>query len=209
MEIGSNFYNYNYDYTARANAQQRSSSKEQGVQLDTRGLEKNESSNETKNKQEQENSTTKDSTQLSNEEKAQLAELKAADSRVKAHEAAHQSGPAASGGASFTYKKGPDGVMYAVGGEVPVRIETGSTPQESIMNLQGVIATALAPADPSPQDVSIASKARVMMMKAQQELAQEIQEKMRNSNGYAQNAKNEYEKNSTTDSQEKNSAITA
>jgi len=141
MEIGSNFYNYNIDYTARANAQQQATSKQQGVEQGTRGLEKNESSNETKNKQEQENSTTKDSTQLSNEEKAQLAELKAADSRVKAHEAAHQSGPAASGGASFTYKKGPDGVMYAVGGEVPVRIETGSTPQESIMNLQGVIVT--------------------------------------------------------------------
>lgn len=77
---------------------------------------------------------------------------------------------------------------------MPVRIETGSTPQESIMNLQGVIATALAPADPSPQDISIASKARVMLMKAQQELSQEIQEKMRNSNGYSQNAKNEYEK---------------
>lgn len=209
MEIVNNTFNYAYDYTLRANAQRQATSKEQGVQLDTRGLEKNESSNETKNKQEQENSTTKDSTQLSNEEKAQLAELKAADSRVKAHEAAHQSGPAASGGASYTYKKGPDGVMYAVGGEVPVRIETGSTPQESIMNLQGVIATALAPADPSPQDISIASKARVMMMKAQQELAAEIQEKMRNSSGYAQNAKNEYEKNSTTDSQEKNSAITA
>lgn len=209
MEIVNNTFNYAYDYTLRANAQRQATSKQQGVEQDARGLEKNESSNETKNKQEQENSTTKDSTQLSNEEKAQLAELKAADSRVKAHEAAHQSGPAASGGASFTYKKGPDGVMYAVGGEVPVRIETGLTPQESIMNLQGVIATALAPADPSPQDISIASKARVMLMKAQQELSQEIQEKMRNSNGYAQNAKNEYEKNSTTDSQEKNSAITA
>lgn len=209
MEIGSNFYNYNIDYTARANAQQQATSKQQGVEQDTRGLEKNESSNETKNKQEQENSTTKDSTQLSNEEKAQLSELKAADSRVKAHEAAHQSGPAASGGASYTYKKGPDGVMYAVGGEVPVRIQTGSTPQESITNLQGVIATALAPADPSPQDISIASKARVMMMKAQQELAAEIQEKMRNSSGYAQNAKSEYEKNSTADSEDKNSQITA
>lgn len=209
MEIGSNTFNYAYDYTLRANAQRQATSKEQGVEQDTRGLEKNESSNKSKNNQEENSSTTKDLTQLSNEEKAQLAELKAADSRVKAHEAAHQSGPAASGGASFTYKKGPDGVMYAVGGEVPVRIETGSTPQESIMNLQGVIATALAPADPSPQDISIASKARVMLMKAQQELSQEIQEKMRNSNGYAQNAKNEYEKNSTTDSQEKNSAITA
>lgn len=209
MEIVNNTFNYAYEYTLRANAQRQATSKEQGVEQDTRGLEKNEASNKSKNNQEENSSATKDLTQLSNEEKAQLAELKAVDSRVKAHEAAHQSGPAASGGASYTYKKGPDGVMYAVGGEVPVRIETGSTPQESITKLQGVIATALAPADPSPQDISIASKARVMMMKAQQELAQEIQEKMRNSNGYAQNAKNEYEKNSTTDSQEKNSAITA
>lgn len=209
MEIGNNFYNYNIDYTARANAQQRSSSNKQGVEQDTRGLEKNESSNETKNKQEQDNTAIKDLTQLSNEEKVQLSQLKAVDSRVKAHEAAHQSGVAASGGASYTYKKGPDGVMYAVGGEVPVRIETGSTPQESIANLQGVIATALAPADPSPQDISIASKARVMMMKAQQELAQEIQEKMRNSSGYTQNAKNEYEKNTNTEPENKNSEITA
>jgi hypothetical protein len=209
MEIGSNFYNYNFDYTSRVNAQQQATSKQQGVEQDTRGVEKNESSNQSKNNQEQENTATKDPTQLTSDEKAQLSQLKAVDSRVKAHEAAHQSGAAASGGASFTYKKGPDGVMYAVGGEVPVRIQTGSTPQESIANLQGVIATALAPADPSPQDVSIASKARVMMMKAQQELAQEIQEKMRKSTGYTQNAKNEYEKNTNTDSENKNSEITA
>jgi hypothetical protein len=209
MEIGSNFYNYNYDYTTRANAQQQAISKQQGVEQETRGVEKNESSNQTKKNQEQESNTTKDPTQLTTDEKAQLSELKAVDTRVKAHEAAHQSGPAASGGASFTYQKGPDGVMYAVGGEVPVRIETGSTPQESIMNLQGVIATALAPADPSPQDISIASKARVMLMKAQQEFAQEIEEKMRNSNGYAQNAKNEYEKNSSADAENNNTKITA
>ena len=114
-----------------------------------------------------------------------------------------------SGGASFTYQKGPDGIMYAIGGEVPVRIQTGSTPQESLTNLQGVVATALAPADPSPQDISIASKARVMMMKAQQELAQEIQEKINGTDSYTQNAKNEYEKNSNTASEDTNSAISA
>lgn len=209
MEIGSNFYNYNIDYTARANAQQQATSKSHGVEQGTRGVEKNEASNQSKNNQEENGDLNNDPTKLTTDERAQLAELKSVDTRVRAHEAAHQSGAAASGGASFSYKKGPDGVMYAVGGEVPVRIETGSTPQESIANLQGVIATALAPADPSPQDISIASKARVMMMKAQQELAQEIQEKMRNSSSYAQNAKSEYEKNSTADSEQKNSAMTA
>lgn len=216
MEIGFSPFNYPYDFsydpTARANAQEQAAAGNQGVEKGTRGLEKNESSNETNNRQNQEqqnSSGSKNPTELTSDERAHLAELKAVDTKVRAHEAAHQSGPAASGGASYTYKKGPDGIMYAVGGEVPVRIQTGSTPQESIMNLQGVIATALAPADPSPQDISIASKARVMMMKAQQELAQEIQEKVNNSEGYAKNAKNEYEKNSNTESEEPNTPITA
>lgn len=216
MEIGFSPFNYPYDFsydtTARANAQQQATASNQGVEQGTRGLEKNESSNETNNRQNQEqqnNGGSKNSTELTSDERAQLAELKAVDTKVRAHEAAHQSGAAAAGGASFTYQKGPDGIMYAVGGEVPVRIQTGSTPQESISNLQGVIATALAPADPSPQDISIASKARVMMMKAQQELALEIQEKINNSEGYAQNAKSEYEKNSNTESEEPSTPITA
>lgn len=213
MEIGNNTstFGYNVDYFSRANAQQQVSSNQQGVEQDTRGVEKDESSNQTDNNQEQSNQsqTTQNSTELTSEEKAQLTELKAADAQVRAHEAAHQSGPAAVGGASYTYAKGPDGVMYAIGGEVPVQIKTGSEPQETISNLQGVIATALAPADPSPQDLSIASKARVMMMKAQQEFTQEIQEKISNTDGYALNAKNQYEQNSNTDSTEKNSDIIA
>ncbi len=207
MEIGNNTstFGYNVDYFSRANAQKQIVSEKNGTQEDTRGLEKNDASKKSEENKEQSN---KDNTQLTQEEKVELTKLKAADTKVRAHEAAHQSGPAASGGASFTYQKGPDGVMYAVAGEVPVRIQTGSTPQESISNLQGVIATALAPADPSPQDLSVASKARVMLMKAQQEFAQEIQEKMLESNKYSQNAKNQYEQNNT-ESNEKSADITA
>lgn len=193
MEIGNNTFNYNVDYFSRANAQQQTQTTQEGREPDTRGVEKDEASSQTKSNTQEHNN--KSSAELSAQDRIELAELKSTDSQVRAHEAAHQSGPAASGGASFTYKKGPDGIMYAVGGEVPVRIQTGSTPQETISNLQGVIATALAPADPSPQDISIASKARVMMMKAQQEFAQEIQEKLSNQEGYAQNAKKEYEQN--------------
>lgn len=196
MEIGYNTYIYNnVDYFSKTNAQEQANNK--GHEHDTRGLEKNESSNEAKN-----NSQEKDekSTELTPQEKAKVTELKAIDTKVRAHEAAHQSGPAASGGASFTYAKGPDGIMYATGGEVPVLIQTGSTPQETISNMQGVIATALAPADPSPQDISIASKARVLMMKAQQEFAKEIQEKISNSNEYSQKAKSAYEENSNIES---------
>ncbi len=208
MEIGNytSTFGYNVDYFSRANAQQQAVSNQQGVQQDTRGLEKNDSSSKSEKNQNQEK---QDPTQLTQDERVELSKLKAVDTKVRAHEAAHQSGPAASGGASFTYEKGPDGVMYAVGGEVPVRIETGSTPQETISNLQGVIATALAPADPSPQDLSIASKARVMMMKAQQEFAKEIQDKISNSEGYSQNAKNQYEQNSSPQSKDNVSDIFA
>lgn len=210
MEIGNNTstFGYNVDYFSRATAQQQAVTDEQGVQQDSRGLEKNEASNEsTNNEQEQ---TSNDPTQLTNEERAYLSELRGIDSKVRAHEAAHQSGPAAAGGANFSYTKGPDGVMYAIGGEVPVSIETGSTPQESITNLQGVIATALAPADPSPQDLSIASRARVMMMQAQQELSQQIQEKVSESSGYTENAKEQYEQNSgTQDDEEEQTSISA
>jgi hypothetical protein len=208
MEIGNNTstYGFNVDYFSRANAQKQIVSEKNGTQEDTRGLEKNDASKKTEENKEQSN---KNNTELTQDEKLQLNQLKAADTKVRAHEAAHQSGPAASGGASFTYEKGPDGVMYAVAGEVPVRIQTGSTPQESISNLQGVIATALAPADPSPQDLSVASKARVMLMKAQQEFAQEIQDKLSKSNEYSQNAINQYEQNSNSESNDKNADITA
>jgi len=208
MEIGNytSTFGYNVDYFSRANAQQQAVSNQQGTQQDTRGVEKNDSSTKTKSDEEQ---NSENSTELTSQEKVEVSKLKAIDTQVRAHEAAHQSGPAASGGASFTYEKGPDGIMYAVAGEVPVRIQTGSDPQETISNLQGVIATALAPADPSPQDLSIASKARVMMMKAEQEFAKEIEEKMSNSDEYSQNAKNQYKQNSNPQSNEKVSDIIA
>jgi hypothetical protein len=193
MEIGNNLYNYSVDYYSKLNAQKQATN--QDHEDDTRGLEKNETSNETKNNPQQKN---ENSTELTTDEKAELAKLQSIDSKVRAHEAAHQSGTAASGGASFTYVKGANGVMYAVGGEVPIRMQSGSTPQETMANAQGVIATALAPADPSAQDIAVASKARVILMKAQQEFAQEIQEKISNSSKYTKSAKKLYEENSTS-----------
>ena len=199
MEISNNnFYSYNIDYFSRAKIQNEAIAKEQNVEEDTNALEKNEAFSNLKDDKEKENNPG----QLSSSEKVEVYKLKAIDSQVRAHEAAHQSGPAASGGASYTYTKGPDGVMYAVAGEVPIQIETGSTPQETMSNMQDVIATALAPADPSPQDLSIASKARVLMMKAQQEYAKELQEKLLNDNEYEKNAKSEYEKNNDLKSKE-------
>ena len=117
---------------------------------------------------------------LSPGEKQQLHELQARDMEVRTHESAHQ---AASGGmagsASFSYQRGPDGKMYAVGGEVPISMKSGSTPEETIANARQVAAAAMAPANPSPQDYAVASSARVMEMKAQQQLSRELAEQKR------------------------------
>lgn len=120
--------------------------------------------------------------ELSREEQRIVSELQAADTNVRAHEAAHM---AAGGGltspASYTYERGPDNKMYAVAGEVGISTSEGNTPQESLNKVQTIRRAALAPADPSPQDLKVAAQATSMEMSAR---AQILQEKM------AQNSQN-------------------
>jgi hypothetical protein len=120
----------------------------------------------------------KTSNKLTIEQKLMVGKLEARDTHVRAHEAAHQSAGASTGAAHFSYQKGPDGKMYAIGGDVSISYQTGATPQETISNAQTVINAALAPTDPSPQDYAVASSAKVMMMKAEQELSKEQLEKI-------------------------------
>ena len=166
MQIGSNsFYDTSINYSIRLNE------KEELIFED----EKLQAKDDDKKTKESEKSSTQ---ALSTEEKQIISELQARDTEVRAHEAAHQSGGAATGAASYTYQKGPDGRMYAIGGEVPVSMKAGSTPQETIANAQAVIASAMAPADPSGQDQAVAASAMMMITKAQQQLAQEKQNEL-------------------------------
>lgn len=111
---------------------------------------------------------------LSTDEEQLLKELQSRDGEVKSHEAAHQAaGGGMTGAATFSYQKGPDGNMYAIGGEVSISYKSGSTPQETVANARQVIAAAMAPASPSSQDFAVASSAKVMEMKAMQQLAKE------------------------------------
>nr|WP_321268034.1 putative metalloprotease CJM1_0395 family protein [uncultured Sulfurimonas sp.] len=136
----------------------------------------------------------KPSNELTQDEERLVTALQSRDAEVKAHEAAHQSAGASTGAATYTYQLGPDGKMYAIGGEVSISFGTGSTPQETIANAQAVIAAALAPADPSSQDMAVASSAMVMMMKAQQQLARETQDEIMGKETY----KNEADKSNNT-----------
>ena len=100
----------------------------------------------------------------------QLVELQSRDQEVRIHEAAHQAGGLA-GAASYSYQQGSDGKMYAIGGEVSIDTSEGSTPEETIQKATQIQAAALAPADPSSQDMKVAANASAMLVKAQLELA--------------------------------------
>lgn len=98
-----------------------------------------------------------------------IEELKARDREVRAHEAAHRSaaGMYARGATSFTYQRGPDGGRYAIGGEVsidvsPVQGDAHATAQKA----RQIQAAALAPAQPSGQDMAVAAQAAQMAMQA-------------------------------------------
>ncbi len=100
-----------------------------------------------------------------------IAELSRIDRVVRTHEQAHlaAAGGLATSGATYGYQRGPDGVQYAVSGEVSIDMSPGRTPQETIAKAERIQAAAVAPADPSPQDRSVASNAAKMKMQAQQQ----------------------------------------
>ncbi|EDO7897257.1 hypothetical protein GUU33_03190 [Campylobacter coli] len=169
MQIGLN-YNYAsnssyYDKTQKNNAEQENT--------------------ENTNSQNKDSKQNNEQTQMINGVELtiqQVRELQSIDRNVKAHEAAHQAaGGGLAGAASFSYTRGPDNRMYATAGEVPIRMQKGRTPEETIANARQVVAAAMAPADPSPQDYKVAANALKMEFEARAEAtklkAQEAQEK--------------------------------
>ena len=114
--------------------------------------------------------------ELTAEEQGQVEELKARDREVRQHEQAHMAaaGGNARGGPSNEYQTGPDGKRYAVGGEVSIDASAVSgDPQATIRKAQQVYRAALAPAEPSGQDRSVAAQAKAMEMEARRELSQQ------------------------------------
>ena len=130
--------------------------------------------------------------ELSKDEERLVRDLASRDSEVRAHEAAHQAaGGGMVGAASYTYQQGPDGKMYAIGGEVSVSMKAGSTPEETIANAKQIAIAAMAAGNPSPQDFAVASSARVMEMKAQRQLEQERQKELFGKETYAKQTDND------------------
>jgi hypothetical protein len=111
---------------------------------------------------------------LSEAELKQVKELQARDKEVRSHEQAHLAagGGLVRGGASYQFKAGPDGHLYAVAGEVT--IDTSPIPNDpdaTIRKAEQIKRAAVAPADPSGQDRAVASAADSMEAKARQQKA--------------------------------------
>lgn len=168
--------NLNYNYI--------SSSSFDNTQKNNTAQENTENTNSQNKDPKQNNEQTQmiNGVELTMQQVQQVRELQSIDRNVKAHEAAHQAaGGGLAGAASFSYTRGPDNQMYATAGEVPIRMQKGRTPEETIANARQVVAAAMAPADPSPQDYRVAANALKMEFEARAEAtklkAQEAQEK--------------------------------
>lgn len=117
--------------------------------------------------------------ELTDAERREVQELKRRDAEVRQHEMAHVAAAAgyARGGANFEYQTGPDGVRYAVGGEVAIDASpVPDDPEATVRKMQIVARAALAPADPSPQDYRVAAQARQQEMAAKAEAARKQME---------------------------------
>ncbi|MBR2207418.1 MAG: hypothetical protein IJ859_01260 [Synergistaceae bacterium] len=114
------------------------------------------------------------------QKEAQEKELENIQREVVAHEAAHQAAAGElGGGVSYSYTEGPDGKSYITGGEVPIKLKEGRTPEETLRNMQQVQRAANAPADPSGQDRQVAAKAAAIASKARQEIINENSEEFK------------------------------
>jgi len=120
-----------------------------------------------------------DTTSWTPEALALIEKLKESDTAVRQHEQAHlaAAGGLAVSGASYTYQRGPNGVDYAIGGEVQIDTSPGNTPEKTIARAHQIQAAALAPADPSGQDRSVAAQAEQLEQQARAELAVEDTQK--------------------------------
>ena len=110
---------------------------------------------------------------LTDQELRVLEKLKQTDREVRQHEMAHVAagGRYITSGATFTYQRGPDGRNYAVGGEVSIdTAPIPGDPEATLQKMRQIKTAALAPANPSSQDMKVASQATTNASKALSDL---------------------------------------
>ena len=114
--------------------------------------------------------------ELTEDQQREVEQLRARDREVRAHEQAHlaAAGQYARGGIQYTYERGPDQRMYAVGGQVSVdTAKVPGDPEATLRKAETLRRAALAPANPSSQDRSVASEMTRMAAEARLEMAED------------------------------------
>ena len=105
----------------------------------------------------------------------QVQDLAERDKEVRTHEQAHQSaGGEYANSPTYQFTQGPDGKRYATGGEV--QIDTSAVPGDpaaTIAKMQQIRSAALAPAEPSSQDLAVARSAAASESRARKALMAE------------------------------------
>lgn len=107
------------------------------------------------------------------QQQQQIAALASRDREVRSHEQAHTAvGGSYAGAPTYSFKRGPDGQAYAVGGEVSIDVSPiPNDPAATLRKMEVVQQAALAPAEPSAQDLRVAAQAQVLAAQARSELA--------------------------------------
>ncbi|MFC3624895.1 putative metalloprotease CJM1_0395 family protein [Vogesella amnigena] len=124
--------------------------------------------------------------ELSEDDKVLQRELQRRDREVRAHEQAHLAAASGIGvsGPAYDYQTGPDGVRYAIGGNVRIDVSPGRSPEDTAEKARTIQRAALAPAQPSGTDLAVAARARQMELQALAEQAQQRQQQGKVSQAY-------------------------
>lgn len=124
---------------------------------------------------------------LTEEEQAELQDMKSRDEEVRVHEQAHQSaGGQYASAPHYEYENGPDGKRYVTDGSVNIDVGEESDPQATINKMQVVKRAALAPAQPSAQDRRVYAEASQKEAEARRELNEQRQEEAAAAQGQGQ-----------------------
>lgn len=119
-----------------------------------------------------ESSEQRSNEELVAEELQQVQNLRNRDREVRAHEQAHSAvGGNLAGPANLDFTTGPDGKRYATSGDVSIDIsKVPNDPAASIRKFEQVQRAALAPANPSSQDLRVAARAAASANQSRGEL---------------------------------------
>jgi len=93
-----------------------------------------------------------------------LDKFKSSDSKIRAHEQAHAANGQTTSPISYKYQTGPDGKLYAVGGEVRLDTSIPKDPKEAAFKLTQIQKSASAPSGLSGADASISIQANLNKM---------------------------------------------